>query len=328
MNEPKTLQDAIRYFTSEQNCIDTVTALRWPDGKPTCFSCAGKNHYWLATQKRWKCKNCGRQFSVKRGTIFEDSPLPLDKWLTALWMLVSCKNGISSYEIARDLGITQKSAWFMLQRLRLALQSRSINKLGGNGGEVEVDETFIGGKAENRHKDRKLRLNQIRSLQVRGDVRPGKTAVQGILDREQREVRAFVIPNVRRDTLQSAVLEQVEHGSSVYTDQAQAYAGLVNKFAHEVVNHLETYVQGRVHTNGLENFWSLLKRGLNGTYVAVEPFHLFRYVDEQVFRYNNRKTAKRNMSDADRFNLALSQIAGRRLTFAELTGKVDGGTTN
>jgi transposase-like protein len=141
MTESKTLQEAIRYFANEQTCINTIAALRWPDGKPTCPSCAHKQHYWLATQKRWKCKNCGKQFSVKRGTIFEDSPLSLDKWLAALWMIVHCKNGISSYEIGRDLGITQKSAWFMLHRLRLALQSRSIVKLGGSGTAVEVDES-------------------------------------------------------------------------------------------------------------------------------------------------------------------------------------------
>jgi len=321
MKAPKTLQEAINYFADPERAFVYAVNWRWPDGVITCPRCGHDKHSFIKTRWLWFCKGCKKQFTVKVGTIFEDSPIPLDKWMTAMWMLVNCKNGISSYELAKTIGITQKSAWFVLQRLRTVLGDAATLKMGGTGGEVEVDETFIGGKAENRHKDRKLRLNQIRSLQVRGDVRPGKAAVQGILDREQREVRAFVVPNVRRDTLQAAILEQVQHGSKVYTDQAQAYAGLTEQFAHEVVNHLETYVNGRVHTNGLENFWSLLKRGLNGTYVAVEPFHLFRYVDEQVFRYNNRKTKDRNITDADRFNLALSRVAGKRLTFAEVTGK-------
>jgi transposase-like protein len=324
--KPKTLQDAVKYFAEPENCMKWLVAKRWPDGVPMCPQCGRGDATYLPASQKWQCKSAhkSRQFSARVGTIFEDSPIALEKWLLALWMVCNCKNGISSYEIHRTVGVTQKTAWFMLHRIRLAMQSGSLMKFGGNGGEVEVDETFVGGKAENRHKDRRLRLNQIRGLQVRGDIRPGKTAVQGILDREQREVRAFVVPNVRRDTLQAAIREQVEHGSKVYTDQAHAYSGLIDKFAHEVVNHMETYVKGRVHTNGLENFWSLLKRGLNGTYVSVEPFHLFRYVDEQAFRYNNRGGKKREdrITDADRFDLALSGVVGKRLTLAEVTGKV------
>jgi len=328
MTPPKTLQDAIRHFADEQICIDTVAALRWPDG-PSCPACEKKDHYYLKTQKRWKCKECGRQFSVKLGTIFEDSPLSLDKWLCALWMLVNCKNGVSSYELHRALGVTQKSGWFMLHRLRFALQSGSIEKLGGDGNEVEVDESYVGGKVKNMHKSRKLRMVQARNntpdWKATQNARYyGKTAVMGILDREQRRVRATVVPNVKRETLQREILSNIHHGTKLYTDQAVAYdkGVLADKYAHEMVNHLEGYVKGRVHTNGLENFWSLLKRGLNGTYVAVEPFHLFRYVDEQVFRYNNRGTKKVKVSDAQRFELALSQVAGKRLTFAEVTGKV------
>ena len=145
----------------------------------------------------------------------------------------------------------------------------------------------------------------------------------GMLDREARKVRAMVIPNVRRVTVQEKILSHIKGGAKLYTDESTSYSGLTDKFAHEVINHLDGYVRGRVHTNGIENFWSLLKRGLRGTYVAVEPYHLDRYVDEQVFRYNNRKDAAGNkMSDAERFGLALSQIAGKRLTFAEVTGKV------
>jgi transposase-like protein len=326
MAKPKTLQQAIQYFSNEDNCIRTVADLRWSHG-PSCPACGHMQHYWLEKQKRWKCKECWKQFSVKVGSIFEDSPIPLDKWLIALWMLVNCKNGVSSYELHRDLGITQKSAWFVLHRLRLALQTGSVDKFGGGGSEVEVDETFVGQKSQNMHKSRKLRLQKIRNetpdWKATSNTRYyGKTAVMGLLDREQRKVRATVVPNTKRETLQNIILNEVEHGSKVYTDQAVSYDKLAHKYAHEVVNHLEGYVNGRVHTNGMENFWSLLKRSLHGSYVAVEPFHLFRYVDEQVFRYNNRGTRREKVSDSDRFELALSQIAGKRLTFAEVTGKV------
>jgi len=327
MEKPKTLREAIRYFAKDENCIRTVADMRWPNG-PSCPACGHMQHYYLDRQRRWKCKECWKQFSVKVGTIFEDSPIPLDKWLIALWMLVNCKNGVSSYELHRDLGITQKSAWFVLQRLRLALQSGSLDhKLGGPDSEVEVDETFVGQKARNMHKSRKLRLyrarNAVQDYKASGPgPMPGKTPVMGMLDRQSRKVRATVVPNVKRETLQAKILNGIEHGSTLYTDQAVSYDGLTQKYAHEVVNHLETYVSGKVHTNGLENFWSLLKRGLHGTYVAVEPFHLFRYVDEQVFRYNNRGTKTEKITDSDRFELALSQIAGKRLTFAEVTGKV------
>jgi transposase-like protein len=323
--KPKTLQEAIQYFSNEQTCIDTVAALRWPDG-PTCPACGHKEHYYLKTQKRWKCKECYKQFTVKLGTIFEDSPIALDKWLIALWMLVNCKNGVSSYEISRALGMTQKSAWFVLQRLRLALRDGNVDKFGGPGSEVELDETFIGQKSQNMHKSRKLKFQQERNKYQDSNTPMssryyGKTAVMGMLDREQRKVRANVVPNTKRETLQSIIFNEIQHGSKLYTDQMVSYDKLAQKYAHEVVNHLQGYVNGRVHTNGMENFWSLLKRSLHGSYVAVEPFHLFRYVDEQVFRYNNRGSREQKISDADRFNLALTQIAGKRLTYSELTGK-------
>ncbi len=320
----KTLQQAIQYFSDEQVCIDAVAALRWPNGKPACPACGKTDHYWLASQKRWKCKGCWKQFSVKVGSIFEDSALSLTKWLPALWMLVNCKNGISSYELGRDLGVSQKSSWFMLHRLRLAIQTGSFRKLGGPGSEIEADETFIGGKARNMHEKRRAQFKFARESFIGGDASiVNKTAVWGVLDREQRKIRATVVPKVNREALKTAVLDQVEHGSKIYTDEARVYRSLPKQYAHEFVNHLEKYVNGRVHTNGVENFWSLLKRGLGGTYVAVEPFHLFRYVDEQVFRYNHRKDETgRKLTDAERFKVALSQIAGKRLTFAEVTGKV------
>jgi transposase-like protein len=309
--KPKTLQQAIKYFSDEQVCIDTVAALRWPNG-PICPTQDCESAiYYMPSQRRWKCRTCKKQFSVKVGTIFEDSPIGLDKWLIALWMLVNCKNGISSYEVGRDLGITQKSAWFVLHRLRLALQAGSIDQVGGDGKHIEVDETFIGGAARFMHSDRRKRM-----ITERGPK--DKTAVLGILERGGK-VNVHVVGNRKKHLLETKVRAHVKAGSAIYSDNFASYDRLKNYgFRHQVVDHAEKYVDGQVHTNGLENFWSLVKRGLKGTYISVEPFHLFRYLDEQVYRYNNRKLAH----DGERFELALSQIAGKRLTFAEVTGKV------
>jgi transposase-like protein len=314
----KTLQEAIQYFSDEQTCIDAVVNLRWPDGKPVCPKCGGKEHYYLATQKRWKCKNgkCAKQFSVKVGTIFEDSPLPLSKWLMAMWMISNCKNGISSWEIHRAIGVTQKSAWFMMHRIRLLMQDGGIE--GKLSGRVEVDETFIGGKARNMHKSKRARM-------ITGRGTKGKTVVMGFLQRaseKHSQVKAQVIEDRYRSTMQTAVKEHVSEGSNLITDEFAAYTGLEDMFDHEVINHAVEYVKGHVHTNGMENFWSLFKRGLNGTYVSVEPFHLFRYLDEQEFRFNNRGHRKNPIHDGQRFDMVLSKVSGRRLTYKELTGKV------
>ncbi|HEY6128755.1 MAG TPA: IS1595 family transposase [Candidatus Acidoferrum sp.] len=319
MAKPKTLQQAIKYFSDEQVCIDTVAELRWPNG-PVCPKCEHREHYYLATQKRWKCKKCGKQFSVKVGTIFEDSPISLDKWLIALWLLVNCKNGVSSYEVGRDLGITQKSAWFVLHRLRLALQTGSMGKLGGEGKHVEADETFIGGAARFMHRDKHRR-------RITETGTKDKTAVMGILERGG-EVRATVVGKRRKKEIHGQINTHVVAGSALYTDAFMSYMGLREKgFAHQVIDHAEKYVDGQVHTNGLENFWSLVKRGLKGTYISVEPFHLFRYLDEQVYRFNNRGNKENPLHDGDRFRMALSQIAGKRLTYEQVTGKV-GETAN
>ncbi len=320
MKAIKSLQDAILYYSDENICIDAVALMHWPDGKPRCPKCDHDAHYWLATQKRWKCKACSKQFSVKVGTIFEDSPLSLTKWLPALWMLVNCKNGISSYELGKALDVSQKAAWFMLHRLRLVLKDFTAyrSKIGGDGNEVEVDETFIGGKPKNMHRSRAKRYSSAYDH--------GKIAVMGMLDRDLREVRAKVVPNVKRETLQKHILQNVERGAKLYSDEAPAYNNLESEFVRGVVSHATEYVRGQVHTNGIENFWSLLKRGLNGTYVSVEPFHLDAYIDEQVFRFNNRGSREKKVSDADRFQIALSQVVGKRLTFKEVTGKV--GTTD
>jgi transposase-like protein len=320
---PQTLQEAIQYFSDEQVCIDAVAMMRWPEG-PRCPDCHfedAKNPYYIKTQKRWKCRTCRRQFSVKVETIFEDSPVPLKKWLPAMWMLVNCKNGISSWELHRALGVSQKTAWFMLQRLRLVVKSPKNPgfKLGGpESSGVEVDESFIGGKLKNMHRDRRLRF-AAENGHTGGPT--GKAIVVGMLDRDERKIRAQVVPNTKREVLQTAIMKNVKYGSKVYTDNAVPYDHLNWKYIHEVVDHSQEYVRGQVHTNGLENFWSLLKRNLKGTYVCVEPFHLERYIDEQVFRYNNRATKDNPLKDSDRFLLALSQVAGKRLTFAELTGK-------
>jgi ISXO2-like transposase domain/Transposase zinc-ribbon domain len=323
--EPKTLQQAIQYFSDPDNCHNFLAIRRFPDGV-MCPRCGSKEVSFIKTRRIWECKtkHPKRQFSAKINTVFEDSPIGLDKWLMVVWMIANCKNGISSYEIAKAIGVTQKSAWFMLHRVRVAMRVGAHHKLGdGPEGEheVEVDETFVGGRVKNMHADRKLKLQQLRDEVVRPDHYMGKTVVMGMLDRTLREVRAKVIPNVRRDILQSEILRQIKLGSKVYTDEHTGYMGLPHKYAHGVVNHLETYVRGCVHTNGIENFWSLLKRSLRGTYVAVEPFHLEKYVDEQAFRYNNRATKKNPMTDADRFDKALRNIVGKRITYKELTGK-------
>ena len=311
MKKPNTLQQAIKYFADEDVCIRVVAEMRWPYGVE-CPACGHKEHYHLKKQRRWKCKDCHRQFSVKLGTIFEDSPIPLDKWLVALWMLVNCRNGVSSYEVHRAIGVTQKSAWFVLHRLRLAMQNKSIGKLSG---EVEADETYIGGRARNMHYEKRKRMT---SSPLR------KAAVMGVLERGGK-VRAKVIPTTSQIVVRETLKENVEQGAELFTDAHPAYFDLNTDYIHKVIDHAKKYVDGKVHTNGIENFWSLLKRGLKGTYVAVEPFHLFRYLDEQMFRYNNRKDEDdKPLKDGDRFFAALSQIAGKRLTFAEVTGKVGG----
>jgi transposase-like protein len=305
---PSTLQEAIIYFADAKNCNDFLAGLRWADGKVRCPHCDSQNVTYLASVNRYKCygKHSKAQFSLKVGTIFEDSPIGLDKWLCAMWLVVNCKNGVSSCEMARDLGITQKTAWFLDHRIRFALHSGSFTKLAG---EVEIDETFIGGKARNMHMNKRER-------RITGTGPQDKTAVMGILERGGN-VRTSVVADRKKKTLQSEVKKHVEAGSALYSDALMSYNGLDADYAHQVIDHAIAYVEGNVHTNGLENFWSLLKRGINGTYISVEPFHLFRYLDEQSFRYNNRK----EMDDFDRFKLACSQIVGKRLTWKALTGK-------
>jgi transposase-like protein len=304
--QAKTLLEAVTFFADYDNCHDYMVQLRWPDGV-RCPECGSKDVHYMPSVRRWKCKekHPRPQFSLKSGTLFENSPIPLQKWLPAVWMVVNCKNGISSYELARALGVTQKTAWFMGHRIRMMLHTGSFDKLAN---EVEVDETFIGGKARNMHPDVKRR-----KIHGRG---PGdKTIVLGMLERGGR-VQAQVVRTRESGNLQRKVRKNVKKGTTVYTDELKSYNGLEESYAHKVINHAVRYVDGKIHTNGMENFWSLLKRALNGTYVSVEPFHLFRYLDEQAYRYNERQG-----SDLNRFTRALSRLVGRRVTWEQVTGQ-------
>jgi transposase-like protein len=306
---PETLQEAITRFADEDRSFEFVRSIRWEGGVATCPRCASKDSYFLPKRRMWKCKGCSFKFGVKQGTIFQCSPLPLGKWLAGFWLLANAKNGISSYEVHRALGVTQKTAWFMLGRIRLAIQNGSIVMLSGT---CEVDESWIGGSARNMHKAKKAKV-------MKGNQNTALTPVQGLLERGTRDkcsrVKLAIIRSTRRTELHGNVRKYVLKGAEVYTDALSAYRGLEIEYVHEVVDHAVEYVRGNVHTNGLENFWSLLKRSIRGTYVSVEPFHLFRYLDEQTFRFNERKD-----DDQGRFLKAITGIIGKRLTYAKLTG--------
>jgi transposase-like protein len=317
MEEPRTLMEAVRYFADADRTLETMIALRWPNGVH-CPTCGRTDVRFIATRRLWECKekHPRKQFSAKVGTIFEDSPLPLDKWFVAVWSIANAKNGISSYELARAIGVTQKSAWHMLHRIRLAMKTGSFKKMSG---EAEVDETYIGGLAKNMHEHKRKR-------RIVGPGMTDKAPVIGILERSDEKDGSRVQAHTLRDTsavmLRSIVRETVEPGSRLLTDSLTSYRDLGREYLHEFVNHTTEYVRGTVHTNGIENFWSLLKRTLKGTYVSVEPFHLSRYVDEQSFRFNERKDR-----DYGRFAKVLSSVVGRRLTYRELTGNAPSGAT-
>src|SRR6266702_3414800 len=314
MKIPKTFLEAVRYFSDPQACLEFLVALRWPRSVK-CPQCGSKKVTFLANAKLWKCKNAHpkQKFSVKVGTIFEDSLIGLDKWFPAMWLAANCKNGISSYELHRCLVVTQKTAWFMLQRIRLAMQRGLSGKFSGN---VEADETYIGAKARYMHKDKRTGV---------GHAGLKKTAVQGILERttpdKLSQVVLKVVDNTRRPELCGNVRKHVEQGSTVCTDALMSYDDLERDYDRRVIDHAISYAQGHVHTNGLENFWSLLKRALHGTYVNVEPFHLFRYLDEQAFRFNERKD-----DDKGRFLKAIASFAGKRLMYSKLIGQEGGGS--
>jgi transposase-like protein len=304
INYPSSLMESIRTFSDPQVCLQVVAGAKWGAAGPCCPRCESKRLSFLKTRLMWKCLDCQKQFSVKVGTIFEDSPIGLDKWLCAMWMLANCKNGVSSYEIARALKVTQATAWFMLQRLRHAMHTGSINKMTGT---IEADESFIGAKARNMHANKRAE-----KIHGRGPI--GKAIVLGLLERETGKVRASVVGTRRKHHLHAEIRDNVTAGSALYTDALKSYDGL-DEYTHKVVDHAEAYVDGNVHTNRLENFWSLLKRAIRGTYVSVEPFHLFRYLDEQSFRYNER-----TLTDGERFQKVPCGIAGKRLIYARVKG--------
>jgi transposase-like protein len=317
---PETLQEAILYFGDKERAHAFLVQKRWPSGNVQCPVCWSDEVTFIASRRVWNCRHCqpNKQFSIKVGTIMEDSPIGLDKWLSALWLIANAKNGISSYEIHRSLGVTQKTAWFLLHRIRLALQNGTIEKMSG---QVEADETYIGGKARFMHRHRAVAV-------TRGNAGKSKATVQGILQRSEDGKPSRVVlrhvKNARKKILEGNLRAWVLDGSEVFTDALSSYEGLYQYYAHKVIDHMESYAQGHVHTNGMENFWSLLKRGLKGTYVSVEPFHLFRYLDEQAFRFNERKNED---GDRGRFLLAVAGMFGKGLRYAKLTGKTqDGGS--
>ncbi|MGA2232307.1 MAG: IS1595 family transposase [Tepidisphaeraceae bacterium] len=320
VQNPKTLLEATRYFADLDNAHKYLVGLRWADGV-CCPRCGSTHVSFVSTRRIWKCLNCPghKQFSAKTGTIMEESPLSLDKWMVAIWLEANSKNSISSYELHRALGITQKSAWFVLHRVRAALKSGSLEKMGGNGGIVEADETYVGGLAKNMHPA--VRRRKISGSGGKAEAN-NKTAVMGLLDRHSTKphstVRAQVVQNVQRETLHSIIHKNVNPGSALYTDAWQPYRQLDPKFIHEFIDHAEGYVRGAVHTNGIENFWALFKRCIKGTHVSVEPFHLEAHVDSEAFRFNNRE-----LNDGGRFVTAMKGIEGKRLTYKQLTGKID-----
>lgn len=305
---PQTLMDAIKYFADTDIALATIVRMRWPNGV-ACPECESEHVNFLLKRRVWSCKACRKQFSVKTGSIMEDSPLGLDKWLCAIWMLANDKNGISSYEMARSIGITQKSAWFLLHRIRTAMANGSFEKMKGT---IEGDESYCGGDPKNMHKSAKAKRGIA-------DFAHNKKAVLGLVQRGEDggvEVRAQVVRDTLSSTMIPIIHKNVEYHSNVYTDCHKSYKLLYIGYKHSTVNHSVEYVNGDVHTNTIENYWSVLKRGLKGTYIRAYGQHLDRYIAEQSFRYNNRKE-----SDADRFQKVLQSISGKRLTYDDLTGK-------
>lgn len=298
---PNSLVEAIRYFADAERCFEFVKGLRWTDGEVSCPRCGRADPSFISTRKIWKCKACKRQFSIKVGTIFEDSGLGFDKWLPAIWLIANSKNGISSCELGRAIGVTQKTAWFMNHRIRLAMESGTFRKLSGT---VETDETFIGGLARNLHAaDRKTK--------VHGTGTVDKVAIHGALERGGQIVAATV-KDVNTATLEASVRNWVEYGSTLYTDQAYMYRRMGAEYDHKSVNHgTGEYVRGDVHTNSIESFWNLYKRAWKGTYTHNLPKNTDRYIAERTFSFNNRDLCGRMVA-------VTTSVAGKRLTYDDL----------
>jgi len=311
--QPQSLTEAVLHFSDPDVCHKHMVGIKWPDGNIVCPECGGEKVGEIKSRRMFQCKTteCRKQFSTKVGTIFEDSALSLSKWFVVIWLIANCKNGASSCELSRAILVTQKSAWHMLHRIRLAMQTGSFRK--PLKGVFKSDETFIGGVAKNMHKDKKAK-------KIKGTGGTGKAIVHGVLKRSDgdhpSEVRLAVVLNQKRATLHRTIKRNVKKGSVVYTDKLASYKGLDTDYIHDVIDHAVRYVEGLVHTNGMENFWSLLKRILRGTYVSVGPQHLMRYCDEEAFRFNERKG-----NDADRFGEVMNGVVGKRLTYSQLVSE-------
>ncbi len=306
---PKTMLEAVRQFADSQRAHDFFVTMRWPSGVACPLDCGSVRVAYMPKRRRWYCNDCKGQFTAKVGTIFEDSPIGFDKWLPAFWLLASNRNGISSCEVARALCVTQKTAWFMLQRIREAMRDETFEKLAGP---VEADETYIGGLYRNMSIARRVRLEKSRSR--------GKVAVMGIVERNKRDrkgkIRAFVLPYVSAKTVQGGVRKHVEEGAQLHTDGLAAYKGLWTDYDHKTIDHALEYVHENVHTNSIEAFWSVFKRTIKGTYIAPRKQDFQRYVEEQVFRFNEREN-----TDGPRFIKATKGAEGKRLTYKTLTAK-------
>ena len=306
---PETMIEAVRQFADAEKAHDFGVQMRWPTGVACPLECGSVKVSYMPKRRRWYCNDCKGQFTAKVGTIFEDSPIGFDKWLPAIWLISSNRNGISSYEIARALKVTQKTAWFMMHRIRTALESDDTTPLTGT---VEADEAYIGGSWEKMNRKRRARVEATGKT-----ARASKAAVFGMVQRGGK-VRAFAVDDTQHRTLLPKLRASIHHDATLYTDKSSLYTHANEFFLHHsaVDHHLEEWVRGNVHTNNIECFWAVLKRTIGGTYIHVNPRHLDRYLAEQVFRFDEREN-----QDGPRFVKATKRADGRRLTYRGLTAK-------
>ncbi|HXA03062.1 MAG TPA: IS1595 family transposase [Cytophagaceae bacterium] len=296
----QSILDLIKAFPDEQTCINHLEELRWNGNVVSPFDPSSK--VYKCAGNKYKCKNTGKYFNVRTATLFDNTKIDLQRWFLAIYIATSHKKGISSLQLGRDLDVTQKTAWFMLQRIRVCF---GLDNSGELCNEVEADETFIGGKNKNRHANKKIKESQGRSVK-------DKTPVLGMIERDGKLI-AKKVEDTKSTTLTPEIVKIVKDSATLYTDEWLGYSGVSKIYDHSVVKHNEgQYVDGRIHTNTIEGFWSLLKRGIFGIYHSTSKKHLQKYVDEFVFRYNTR-----NCTEAVRFNFMLSNTQ-YRLTYKEL----------